>query len=65
MDREAAGTVAALFIDNDDDALSTDPKRTALANPLARSTKTAPQMISEGPFVVVAGTGFEPVTSGL
>ncbi|WP_412740888.1 tyrosine-type recombinase/integrase [Krasilnikovia sp. MM14-A1259] len=30
-----------------------------------RDMKTGPQRISEGPFPVVAGTGFEPATSGL
>jgi hypothetical protein len=33
-------------------------------NPPA-TTKTPPQMICEGVFSLVAGTGFEPATSGL
>jgi hypothetical protein len=35
-----------------------------LANALATATKTARQMISDGPLLLVAGTGFEPATSG-
>jgi hypothetical protein len=73
MDREAAGTIAALFVNHEEadeepetaTLLARTERTAALANPLARSTKTPPQMISEGAFSLVAGLGFEPRTSGL
>ena len=57
MDHEAAGTIAVLYLGDQADPAS--------AMPLAKTTKTGTQMISECPFVLVAGTGFEPATSGL
>jgi hypothetical protein len=74
MDRGAAGTIAALVLGTDNPATlsQTDnapdedktPLTRPLANPLARTTKALPQMISEGALPVVAGTGSEPATSG-
>src|SRR2546430_2026913 len=57
MDREAAGTIAALFLD-----LEPEP---VVSESVSKEEETDPQMISESPFPLVAGTGFEPVTSGL
>jgi formyltetrahydrofolate synthetase len=56
MDREAAGAIAALFVD------AVEP---VASESVSTGHETAPQMISEGPFSLVAGTGFEPATSGL
>lgn len=57
MDREAAGTIAALFIREVPDR--------AVNESVSKESETDSQMISDCPCSLVAGTGFEPVTSGL
>ncbi len=57
MDREAAGTIAALFLGKD--AIKDD-----VSNSISKEDETDTQMISECPFLLVAGRGFEPLTSG-
>ena len=59
MDREAAGRIAGCS------SATTTSKQGPLANPLAQGTKTPSQAGPERAFVVVAGPGFEPGTSGL
>jgi hypothetical protein len=57
MDREAASAIAALFLDE-----ATDQ---AVSGSVSKETNTDSQMISDCPFPLVAGLGFEPRTSGL
>ena len=61
-DQPAADKVAGLIFGDAGKGHRIGPSRRPLATP---AHETAPQMISEGPFLLVAGTGFEPATSGL
>jgi hypothetical protein len=72
IDRDPAETMARLVLGKDLEVTvntakaGVDPGEPGpSANPCASGMETALQVISEGPFRLVAGTGFEPATSGL
>jgi hypothetical protein len=45
--------------------LKEDQQRLTFTNPFTSDMKMAPEVAPLGPFPLVAGTGFEPATSGL
>src|SRR5258705_2482241 len=46
-------------------AIKEDQRRLMFTNPFPSGMKMAPEVAPLGPFPLVAGTGFEPATSGL
>ncbi|MDT5054113.1 MAG: hypothetical protein QOF66_2479 [Mycobacterium sp.] len=64
-DREAAEQAASFLVGRSWDPTSDEDRRHDVHKSVHKWHENGPRRVLRGPFCLVAGTGFEPATSGL